>query len=193
MIKKLVSFVIAFSFIFSIPLILYYVGINFFEVLEQLDKGVAASIVAACGTVFAAVFTVTVSQHINKKREIDDAHREYKIKLYSKFIEFTIDWMYKHAEDQNKTHSQHKKQRDQKELEHFFISFSKELTLWASPEVIKAWSKFREQAGSSNSKVTLKNVDAIYRAMRRDLGNSNIGLESLSLIKLFLKEGEVDG
>ncbi|MBO1529760.1 hypothetical protein J3492_00840 [Psychrobacter sp. F1192] len=75
----------------------------------------------------------------------------------------------------------------QQELEDYFIDFSKKLTLWASPEVIIAWSKFRNNA-NNDSTDTLSNVDNIYRAMRKDLGNSNKGLNNKAIINLYLNE-----
>ena len=185
--KGFVFTLLGFAILLAIPAAIYLVGKNFFSFLAEIDKTVAASIVAASGTAFAAVFTVVTGQSINKKREIADAHREYKIKLYSRFIDFTISWVFKQAKKKDAADSD----ADQKELEDFFIEFSKELTLWASPGVIKAWSKFRNEAGKATGADTLGNVDGIYKEMRKDLGNSNFGLDRNSLISLFIRQYSV--
>ena len=185
--KRFVFTFLGFAILLAIPAAIYLVGKNFFSFLAEIDKTGAASIVAASGTAFAAVFTVVIGQSINKKREIADAHREYKIKLYSRFIDFTINWVFKQAKKKDPVDSD----ADQKELEDFFIEFSKELTLWASPGVIKAWSRFRNEAGKATGADTLGNVDEIYKEMRKDLGNSNFGLDRNSLISLFIRQDNV--
>src|SRR5690606_40719479 len=101
-VKNVLYLIIGFLILLAIPACLYFVGAKFFNFVAQLDKAVAASIIAASGTAFAAVFTVVIGQSINKKREISDAHRSYKIKLYSEFVEFTIDWVFKQADENKK-------------------------------------------------------------------------------------------
>lgn len=184
--KNALFLILGFAILLSIPAGLYFIGAKFIDFIAQLDKAVAASIIAASGTVFAAVFTVVIGQSINKKREIADAHRSYKIKLYSEFVEFTIDWVFKHA-DKNKEIDE---SASQKELQEYFIKFSKELMLWASPGVIKAWSNFRENVGRGEELDTLLRVDAIFKEMRKDLGNSNFGLDKSALIMLFIRKDE---
>lgn len=186
-IKNIFWMLVAIGIIISVPLGLFYVGKTFFSFLATIDKTVAAAIIAASGTTFAAVFTVVIGQLINKQREIADAHREYKVKLYSEFIDFTIDWVFKNAENEQSLEDP----EVMKELEKFFIKFSKELTLWASPSVINSWSAFRNGTGTGKATDTLIKVDSIFKAMRKDLGNSNFGLEESALIKLFLKNEEV--
>jgi len=152
--------------------------INFFY---QIDATVAAALIAASGTIIATTFTVVIGQNINKRREIEEAHRSYKIDIYSKFIDFTIDYVFSQNRNDVEPISD-------EELQKFFIKFSKDLTLWASPEVIKTWSIFRSQAGDDSNSDTLSKVDNIYRAMRKDLGNSNAGLNNRALINLYVND-----
>ena len=70
----------------------------------------------------------------------------------------------------------------------FFVSFTRDLIVWGSPGVIKAYENFRR--GSSSSSVVLFLVDDILREIRRDLGNSNWGIKKGDLIKLFSKDPE---
>lgn len=145
-IKNIFWVVIIFAILLSILAAIFFSGKQFFSFISVIDKTVAAAIIAASGTTIAAVFTVVIGQSINKKREIADAHREYKIKLYSKFIDFTIDWVFKFSDEKSNSN----KEELQNQFETYFIEFSKELTLWASPGVIKAWSNFRECSGQKN-------------------------------------------
>lgn len=181
--KKIQNFVFAtLGLIAIISLIVgaFYTAKLFISYLNEIDASIAAAIIAASGTILTAVLTVVIGQTINKKREIEDAHRVFKIEIYSKFIDFTINWVFSQSRENRQAMSQ-------QELEDYFIDFSKKLTLWASPEVIIAWSKFRNNA-NNDSTDTLLSVDNIYRAMRKDLGNSNKGLNNKAIINLYLNE-----
>ena len=174
---------IGFVSVIFILIFLYVLIKELLLFLAVVDETIVTAIIVASGTIIAAVFTVVIGQSINKKREIINAHRDYKIKIYSEFIDFTTNWVFENS----KVKSEEKKEDQQKELEKYFIKFAKELTLWAPPSVIKAWSNFRDKAGIETSADPLKLVDQIYRTMRKDLGNSNFGLDKKTLIRLFVK------
>lgn len=158
----------------------FYTAKIFMSFFYEIDTSIAAAIIATSGTVITAVFTVVVGQTINKRREIEDAHRVFKIEIYSKFIDFTINWVF--SQNRENCHAM-----SQQDLEDYFIDFSKKLTLWASPNVISSWSKFRNNANNANIDALLS-IDNIYRAMREDLGNSNKGLGEKAIINLYLNE-----
>ena len=121
-INKIFWSVLALFVLLSFPVSFYFLGKAFLTYLSYVDKTVAASIIAASGTIFAAVLTVVTSQYISKKREIEEAHRERKTDLYSKYIDFTIDWV--QSSDQKRTPKEEIKRT--KEIEKFLINFSKE-------------------------------------------------------------------
>lgn len=173
--------ILGFVIIISVIVAIFFSVRFFLSFFNQVNPTVVASLIATSGTILTAVFTVVVGQMVNKKKEIEEAHRVHKTEIYSKFIDFTINFVFSQTREDREAISQ-------QDLENYFIGFSKDLTLWASPEVIKAWLNFRNQTSETNHTSTLTNVDIIYQAMRKDLGNSNKGLSNGSLINLFLKE-----
>ena len=74
-----------------------------------------------------------------------------------------------------------------KELQDKYVQFTRDLIVWGSPSVIKKWEKFR-LAGLIASEEILLFVDDVLQEIRKDLGNSNIGLKRGDLIKLFIKD-----
>ncbi len=74
-----------------------------------------------------------------------------------------------------------------KEFEEFFITFTRDLIVWGSPNVIKAYENFKLGSLTSGTNAVLL-VDDILREIRSDLGNSNRGIKRGDLIKLFLKD-----
>ncbi|MBO1530245.1 hypothetical protein J3492_03330 [Psychrobacter sp. F1192] len=100
--KKIQNFVFAtLGLIAIISLIVgaFYTAKLFISYLNEIDASIAAAIIAASGTILTAVLTVVIGQTINKKREIEDAHRVFKIEIYSKFIDFTINWVFSQSRE----------------------------------------------------------------------------------------------
>lgn len=155
-----------------------------------LDAKVAAAIIAACTTVIVSVLTVVYTQQNTKSREIDNSHRPQKMEIYKRFMDEVVVNLLK-AKKENKVDSPEFK----KKLEEDFFSFTGDIIVWGSPTVIRAYTEFRssgtslEDSESSSHKILLK-IDNLFQAMRKDLGNSNWGLNSGDLIKLFLTDPE---
>jgi len=61
--------------------------------------------------------------------------------------------------------------------------------LWGSPKVLNAYTAFRKAGQEENPQVIIL-VDDILRAMRRDLGLSNWGLQRGDLVKMLLTDPE---
>ena len=79
-----------------------------------------------------------------------------------------------------------KKPSEKDMLERIF-RFGSEITLWASPEVLRAFAAFK-LSGTQPSNVysMLHSMDRLYRTMRIDIGLSNDGLEEDFFIKMML-------
>lgn len=183
-IKQIVLVVTSFVLAIAILLLALVVLKYFVGLLLSIDKQVAASIIAASATLLAAVGVALYSQRRIKKREVAEAHRPQKIEVYSQFMQ-TIVQVFLRSKD---TGADNSTEGFVKEFEEFFMSFTKGLIVWGSPGVIRAWQTFRRT--SSSGATVLPLVDDILREIRRDLGNSNWGLQRGDLIKLFLKDPE---
>ena len=158
-------------------LILRYFG----HLLLVIDKQVAAAIIAASATLLAAVGVALYSQRGIKKREIAEAHRSQKIEVYNQFMATIVQVLRK-----SKENADNSADAFSKEFEEFFVTFTRDLIVWGSPGVIKAWENFRR--GHTSSVLVLILVDDILREIRKDLGNSNWSINKGDLIKLFLKD-----
>ena len=172
----------------------------------KLEKDITVAVVAAAGTILASVVVVSITQYNTKQMEVAEAHRLKKVEVYSEFgdLVFSIFRMIKipdrpDLEDQEK---QLMFQKSQAELEEKYLSFSKKLLLWGSPEVINAWLVFMAQSRSSeahkadgaDTKSAIMNLlymDDVFRAMREDLELSNRGLREGDLVKAFLTDPEI--
>ena len=138
-------------------------------------------------TRLAAVAAALYVQRRTKERDIAEAHRPQKIEVYGRFME-TVFEVLKRSKDETADSSQ---EAFEKEYLDFFVTFTRDLIVWGSPGVIKAYENFRR--GVSSDPAVLLLVDDILREIRKDLGNSNWNIKRGDLIKMVLKDpGELD-
>ena len=130
--------------------------------LERFDTTSEKIVVVALITGFVSMISLIVTKAIDqrqKRREYLDQKRE---KPYRDFIEM----IYK-IQQNSKNGNKYTNEEMVKDL----MVFSKEITLWGSPSVIKKWVKFRENGMKENSGYdNLFLTEEIMNAMRKDLG-----------------------
>ncbi len=116
----------------------------------------------------------------SKTRDIAESHRASKLEVYSTF--FDIAELFQDGSESPLTESGELPP----ELRKRFLRLNRGLIIWASPNVIKAWQRFK-RASEAGANVLFA-ADDVYQAIRKDLGNSNLGLSRGDLIKLQLKD-----
>jgi len=151
--------------------------------IGALDEETATAIIAACATVIVSVATLVYNQRRTKAREIANSHRPQKIDIYKYFMEKAVVGLLRASkEDRTET------EQFQTDLQDLFFNFTGDVIVWGSPGVIKAYSDFRA-CGEGDQGILLK-LDGMLREIRKDLGNSNWGLNQGDLIALFLTDPE---
>lgn len=171
----------------------------------NVEKDITVAIIAASGTILAAVIVVAITQYTTKLAEVTEEHRLKKTEVYSEFGElvFLIFRTIKIPSRQDVTEEDRLRlmREAQSDLETRYSSFSKKLLLWGSPEVIHSWLRFmansrKIEAAKDNPEriaAALKNMlymDDVFRSMREDLELSNSGLKEGDLVKAFLTDPE---
>ena len=113
----------------------------------------------------------------SKSRDIAESHRPSKIEIYNTFFGIV-----------ERLQANDGEAAAEGELPEWmkaeFIKLNRGLILWAAPEVIRAWLEFRTCSESGGN--ILVAADKMYQAIRKDLGNSNFGLQTGDLIKISL-------
>ena len=140
-----------------------------------------AAIIGALATIIVGIAVVLISQYYNRKLASEEAHRLKKVELYKSFIDIVA----KMLASQNKNLSI--EPPTDKELLDFAFRFKSELLLWGSPKVIKTYLVF-EDIKSVPSGDILKATNALYLAIRSDIGLSNYGLNNHELVKIFITD-----
>jgi hypothetical protein len=177
-----ITLILSFLFLIILGIGAYYLISYIIFIFRALDNQVAAAIIASMGTVLAAVGATLYVQKRTKEREIFEAHRQQKIEMYNRFMELLSGALSPAAAGE---------EISSEEISEKYIEFFKEFTrvtiVWASPEFIRAFQKFRIQASEGGTNVLFL-VDDILREIRADLKNSNQGIERGGLVKMFLKD-----
>lgn len=181
---KILTRLVAFAMICLGGTAVYYLLAVAWRAVGEVSPNVGAAIIAAVVTAAVALY----NQRTARLREIAESHRPQKVELYNVFMDIIDTTM-----DLSRRGELGRVTGDPgpAKLEELIQTFRRGLVVWASPEVIRAWEKMRS-SGDQGFEI-LRKSDGVFRAIRKDLGNSNWGLDQGALIKLFLKDpGEYD-
>ncbi len=177
-IKFLASLIVVGGFLYGLWLLSCFI----FQWISGLEKEVATAAITA----LIGLFGILYIQWHSKSKEIADSHRPAKIEVYNTF--FVIVESFMDAAKNNDEVLDPESKNFPKELKDKFTLLSRGMIIWASPQVVKAWSKFREHTDESKTPADiLLAVDDVLQAIRADLGNSNFGLRKGDVVKLYLK------
>ncbi|SRR6266404_350794 len=189
-VQRLITFLallISIALVGGLGYALFFVMLNSWRTLLSLDKSVIAAVVAASGTVLASVGAVVYSQRRTRESEIAEAQRPQKIEVYKNFMQFVVNVM---RRSMGETAGDASLSLPQSELEDFFFSFTRDIILWGSPNVISAYTRFRMLPQAEPPANTVIHVDHIFREIRKDLGHSNRGLKEGDPDEALSKESE---
>lgn len=143
--------------------------------LQTLDAGVAAALITAS----LGLVGLWYAQWHSKSRDIAESHRASKIQVYNVFFDLVEKFQENNADDFSD-------ESIPEWMKSEFQKLNRGLLLWASPSVITAYLNFRTVSNSGGN--ILYAVDAMYREIRKDLGNSNFQLKVGDLIRIGLKD-----
>src|SRR5205823_3670785 len=131
--------------------------------LATLNTSVAASLVTGSVTIVGSVLAVTLGRYLEKRKEVEAAFRERRLKTYEGFISTFMDLTSGKEQDQD--------------LVSFLRQMNKEMILWAGPKLLKAYIVFfRQTVLDPKAGKSFFILEDFYQAMREDLGHSNTGL-----------------
>lgn len=152
----------------------------FVNSITAASPEVTAAIVGAMATILVGISAVLISQAHERRRSAEEAHRLKKVEIYQDFINMIS----RMTGSQNEHLSM--EEPDSEELVKYLFKYKSDILLWGSPKVIKAQIEFEAVSGSGNTKKLFMSVNALYMAIREDIGLSNSGLNNLELVKLAL-------
>lgn len=146
-----------------------YIGIGLSIVINWLSAMASkldAVIIVALITGAVSITGVIISSIIGKIIEYKKSRQEYLAKKREEPYTDFIDMIYKVLQN-----TKEKTPNNEQDMIDDISRFSKNITLWGSPQVVKKWVKFRENG--MNPETAEENVfliEEIMNEMRKDLG-----------------------
>lgn len=147
---------------------------------KDLQKEVAAAIVAAMTTVVVSVVSVTLGKYFERKMNIEQDQRKKKIELYEKFIEILFCII---------NNQRTRKALSEKEVLQALLEWTQKLIVWGSNDVIKQWNVVRLQLGETVDAPVgnLFELEKLLIAIRKDMGFSGTYKKG-ELLSLFIND-----
>lgn len=156
---------IGFLFIFIIGYVAIYAIVKIVKIgieVLQIISGFDAVIIVALITGIVSIFTVLITKVIEYKNNRQDYLSKKREEPYGEFV----DMVYKIQQN-----SENNIEYTEEEMAKDLSKFSKQITLWGSPKVVKKWVKFRGNGAKPEAAMdNLFLLEEIMNDMRKDLG-----------------------
>ena len=160
--------------------------------LIEADANTRSAIIAATGIIIAAL----IANNQTKKREIAAHHFSDKRNGYMNYVDIFTDLGRSNIEGKELDSSGRMfdaQSDDQKSytLEDRVLEFKKTLLIWGSAELIETWNSVMNKIDTVDSNEDrLQMLDDILRAIRKDLGHNDFGLQRGKIVSLLIKREE---
>lgn len=180
-------------FVISLTVVGVTIVIGFFillwRVITRIDPSIAAAMITVSGTILAATGTVVAGRVFERKKMIESEQRAKWASIYEGFIH---GWLQMMGLDQPKAN---RKPPSEAKAVKFFADFSAKAMPWASPEVIKQWSRWKSIASNQDGNPPkdqgsslIFETEHLILAMRRDLGHKDSILDDHQILRMFISD-----
>ncbi|MFC5732187.1 hypothetical protein [Cytobacillus gottheilii] len=152
----------------------------------SIDPRISAALITGFLAVVAASLSITIPKYLEKKKEIEEQHRQQKIPAYQSLLNFIFNLLMG-SKPGNKPMTE-------KEIIEFMSKFTQDLILWGSDDVIKSYRNFRLYLINRTPKEEIDNhtymelLEDLLLSLRKDMGHKNKSLERGELLSLFIND-----
>lgn len=159
----------------------YWFASALIDKIAGIEGDLGKTLVTSSVTILLAVISLIGGKLWEQKLKIREDIRAKKIPVYEKQIEtfFSVFLAEKVGGE---------KPADG-EIAKAFMHFTEKLIIWGNSDVIKAWVNFRlNKWDESSGETSLKLMEDLFLAIRKDLGNDSKNLANHELIRLFVND-----
>ena len=137
------------------------------------DDNVKAGIVSAAALLFAAILT----NYYAREREILARQFQAKRDAYEEIFDLVVDML---------KSTKSGRSIPERELRQRAFSLKRGLMIWGSAPVVEQWNKIEKKVSSERPIETARLMEAMFRAVRKDLGHDDSHLRFGELTSLFV-------
>ncbi|MCS6096805.1 hypothetical protein ACRN9J_02810 [Shewanella baltica] len=151
---------------------------------KSVDPTLGAGMLAASATVLVSVVSVLFSKKQEHKVDIENQLRVKKIPIYENIIEFIF--LITFAEKLGKA------QPTEQEMIAFFADTTRDLVIWGSKDIVKAFGDFKDKLGTlavcGDTAGMLATVEDFLFAIRKDLGHKHTKIKRGDILRLYIND-----
>lgn len=155
------------------------------DALKDLDKTLSAILVATVFTVLAIAIIVMLGLYAATKRKRNELYREQKMKTYGEFNAYVSKMLAEVADGERNDF------QGQQEIAKFVRTHQNQFLLCSNGNVIRAFVEWRETLVGRPNIESIEKMEALFRAMRSDLGLSNWGIIEGDIAGILMANGDV--
>jgi hypothetical protein len=151
------------------------------KIIASLNTNLSTAIMAASTTIIVSVISILIAKNQETKAYIQKELREKKVPVYEHLISimFKITYASKLGEAP----------MPESEVLRQMVDMTRNLVIWGSDEVVKAYVKFRTFANSNGDSTQMVFiVEELMAAIRKDLGHKNQGFNRGTILGLFVND-----
>jgi len=177
--KKALSLIFGFTLIGLLCFGIYQFVSFVWSQFISLDKQLAVGLLTAFTTVIVATITVMLGRYLERKKEIESHFRTRKIEIYDEFLS---EFFKLFGSEEN----------SDIDLVPFLREWQRKMIIWGGAPVLSAYIKWNQhlKKGVPDAQ-TIFLMDDFFRAMRKDVGLSNSGLEKGVFAHFILRNSEL--
>ena len=178
--KQVLSVGFALVFLIAVLFGLGRLAVTIWRSFMSLNPNVAVGLLTAITTITVATGTITLGRYFERKKEVEAHFRQRKSEIYHSFlVEFFS--MYYTSE------------QGTPDLTEFLRQWQTQGILWGGSKVLRqylTWVGHLKTMDEPDARAMFL-MDDFLRALRRDLGLSNRGLEQGAFVRMVLRHPEV--
>jgi hypothetical protein len=178
-IKKIFSLIFGFGLIGLLCFSIYQFVSFAWSQFISLDKQLAVGLLTAFTTVVVATITVMLGRYLERKKEIESHFRTRKIEIYDEFLS---EFFKLFGSEEN----------SDIDLTPFLREWQRKMIIWGGSPVLSAYIKWNQHLKKGNPDAqTIFLMDDFFRAMRKDVGLNNNGLEKGVFAHFILRNSDL--
>ncbi|MGA9288440.1 MAG: hypothetical protein WBV93_08790 [Anaerobacillus sp.] len=175
--RALIAIIVAGYFLFNL---LNWIYNQFFE----LDPRISASLITGVFVILGTTLSITIPYFNQKKKDIEEEHRQQKIPMYKDFLDFLFRVF---------MGVKMGKQLGQKEIVQMMSKFTQDLILWGSEDVIEKYQEYRKhfmnrKEGQKTTKDEMMLLEDLLLKIREDMGHDNSSIKKGDILALFIND-----
>ncbi len=177
--KELFYSLFGFAVLLGSMFLLYRLVSAAWREFVDLDRDLSVGLLTAFTTVVVATITVMLGRYLERKKEIESHFRASKVEMYDDFLaEFFKLFGGGEGADVD--------------LVPFLREWQRKMIVWGGSPVMVAYIKWNQHLKSGEPDAqTVFLMDEFFRAMRKDVGLSNSGLEKGAFSHFILRHSDL--